>query len=234
MFKHVLVALAATALIGTAAPAATATTATDPEVTNRPAMTQAETTARVKALDADAETHNTKVDRQLRLRVLSHKVVGHARMKHYYCRIMQDRLAVSFKHHDSRDYARGHVYYKACTPYDPYEYTSFVVPTTTINSYNMAGTYTDCAGFFHIEGFVFNWYFWVPQTGRNFNPGEIEVKCSEEGLNSREQHYSKVPRLHWGMQNGDDAQARMKMTVEREKKHDQNLFASTWQKFRLR
>lgn len=153
----------------------------------------------------------------------------------YDCDLRTIRFYVKFPHKDGYDRARSVTFYRACIPYDPQAHTSFVKLLRVIGSYNAYGTTMDCNSFLRrLDGFGINMLYWVPQTGVNYNPSQFNIPCDESTQNFRTQTFPKdTPRLHWGQENGDDAQARAKMTAERQNNHVGNDYKSDWDKMTL-
>lgn len=92
----------------------------------------------------------------------------------------------------------------------------WVQPYLTLVSYNLPGGTIDCNEFSRkYDGVRFNWYFWQPYRGINFNPPGENIGCDTSSMNSGSQWYSArtTPRLKYGPGNGNDRQPRWKCNV---------------------
>lgn len=94
-------------------------------------------------------------------------------------------------------FVNNSVLYKYCTypGKDPY-----VKPYRVINTYDVEGSRIECNQFLRrLDGVTYNWYFWRPDTGANFNPGGVSATCDESSMNTVSQSWNlaDVPRFYF-------------------------------------
>lgn len=132
----------------------------------------------------------------------------------YYCADKMDNERIDFNNDPAPAVVQVTVYYRWCYSNSDSE-LPYVKPHKVIGQYNVDGTQMNCGSGRKIDGFRFNFYFWRPYNGVNFNPGAFQVDCDESTLNSKMQTYdlSNVPRLYFGPGYGSDRQPRWKANV---------------------
>lgn len=92
------------------------------------------------------------------------------------------------------------VYYNYCTTPDPggQRWAKVTHVQTTVN---VPGGSTNCQDGKWQDGAYFNWYFWRPYNGTNFNPGQYHVPCDPSTYFSKTKVYTDHPdnvRLYFG------------------------------------
>ena len=130
----------------------------------------------------------------------------------YVCSTKLDRNSVTFPDDELVHFS---VFYRYCIDPDP-DKMSYVKPKRVIVTYNMPGTHMRCGEFVRkYDGVKYNWYFWRPFNGVNFNPKGKHIPCDESTINSSTQKYklSNVPRLYFGPGYGNNMQPRWKINI---------------------
>lgn len=132
----------------------------------------------------------------------------------YYCNERLDQTTHTFQ--DKYDtFVKATVMYKYCVPYDT-DKLAYAEPYRVIGTYNRDGASMTCdPALRYLDGVRFNWYFWRPFTGANFNPGARTAECDPSTMNTVTQSWdlADVPRLYFGPGYGDDRQPRWKVNV---------------------
>lgn len=113
-------------------------------------------------------------------------------------------------------WAQATVGYRHCVAwgYDQNDHPAYVEVRYVVGAYNVEGGSMSCGQWYsYLDGFTFNFYFWRPYTGANFNPGAFKVPCDESTTNGRTVWYNSGYNLYFGPGSGSDRQPRWKVNA---------------------